>query len=184
MQRGSNAALTQEIRGLTGVVLGVSYDAGPEKLLHDNLVVATILCDDDHRALSDKHFVFFNQLTTPELSVTQLEQALGSDTEQVEVDLASVPSAVSRISVVVYLNEGAVANRTLGRLKHCAIRVLNLADNSVLARSENLAPALSTETALVLGELYRHGSEWKFKVIGQGYSTGIAGIAADYGLHL
>ena len=64
------------------------------------------------------------------------------------------------------------------------MRVLNLADNKELVRSEDLAPALDSETALALGEMYRHDGDWKFKVLGQGYSKGIAGIAADYGLSL
>jgi tellurium resistance protein TerD len=184
LQRGANVALTREIRGLTGVVLGVRFNAGAEKLLTDNLVVATILCGPNGKALSDEHFVFFNQLMTPDLSVTQLEQALGQDDEQIEIDLAAVPAEVSRIVVLVYVNEGIAARRTLGQLRDCSIRVLNLDGNAELISSENLAPGLGIETALLLGEMYRHGSEWKFKVIGDGYSTGITGIAADYGLTL
>ena len=64
------------------------------------------------------------------------------------------------------------------------MRVLNLDGNAELVRSEDLAPGCSTETALALGEVYRHNGEWKFKVLGQGYAKGIAGIAADYGLTL
>jgi tellurium resistance protein TerD len=64
------------------------------------------------------------------------------------------------------------------------VRVLNLAGNAELVRSENLVPGLSTETAIVLGEVYRNQGGWKFKVLGQGYSKGVAGIAADYGVPL
>jgi tellurium resistance protein TerD len=184
MRRGANVALTREIRGLTGVVLGVRLNAGAEQILTDNLVVATLLCNTDSKVLSDEHFVFFNQLTSPDLSVSQLETALGEDNEQIEVDLGSVPPEVSRIAVVAYINEAIAAKRTLGQLRDCRIRVLNLQDNAELVRSENLAPALSTETALVLGELYRNGPDWKFKVIGEGYAQGIAGIARDYGVAL
>jgi tellurium resistance protein TerD len=184
MKRGANVALTREIRGLTGVVVGVQYTAGAEQTLIDNLVVATILCDADSKALSDEHFVFFNQLSSPDLSTTQLETALGGDNEQVEIDLAAVPHEVFRIAIVVYLNEAIAARRTLGQLRDCRIRVLNLNGNAELVRSENLAPALTTETALVLGEMYRNGVDWKFKVIGEGYAQGIAGIARDYGVAL
>jgi tellurium resistance protein TerD len=74
--------------------------------------------------------------------------------------------------------------RSLGRLRECVLRVLNLADNAELVRSENLATALDGETAMTLGEVYRHQGDWKFKVIGEGYSTGIAGLAKDYGITL
>jgi tellurium resistance protein TerD len=184
MKRGSNVALTREVPGLTGLVLGVHWNAGSETVLSDNLVVATILCDEHSKALSEEHFVFFNQLSEPTMSVTQLEQVMGSDAEQVEIHLTEVPADVSRIVVVLYINEGLGLRRTLGQLRECGLRVLNLADNKELVRSEDFASALDGETALSLGEVYRHGGDWKFKVIGEGYSTGVAGLAKDYGVAL
>jgi len=184
MKRGSNVALTREIPNLTGLVLGVRWSAGAETALTDNLVLATILCDEHSKALSDEHFVFFNQLTEPSMTVSQLEQALGPDAEQVEVRLDAVPAEVSRIVVVLYLNEGMGLRRSLGQLRECVLRVLNLADNAELVRSENLADTLDGATALTLGEVYRHQGGWKFKVIGEGYSTGVTGLAKDYGIAL
>lgn len=98
MKRGSNVALTREIPTLSAVVLGVRFSAGAETVLTDNLVVATILCDSASHALSDEHFVFFNQLSSPEESVTQRDQALGGDAEQVEIDLGAVPERWSASS--------------------------------------------------------------------------------------
>jgi tellurium resistance protein TerD len=184
MKRGANVALTREIPGLSGLVLGVSWSAGAETALADNLVTAVLLCDGTGRVPSDRHFVFFNQLTSPEQSVQQLEQALGGDQDQIEVDLAAVPAGIDRIVVALYVNDGPAQHRTLGQLKSCRVRVLNLDGNAELVRSEDLAPGLREETALVLGEVYRHEGGWKFKVIGQGYAKGIAGIAEDYGVPL
>lgn len=184
MKRGSNVALTQEIPGLSHIVLGVWWNTGGERVLEDNLVMATILCDADSKALSAEHFVFFNQLHSPEESVSQVETALDGDQEQVEIDLPDVPQEVARIVVIAYLNEGTAQRRSLGQLRQLGIRVLQAPGNKELVRSEDLAPLLSAETALVLGEVYRHGGHWKFKVIGDGYATGIAGIAADFGLPL
>jgi tellurium resistance protein TerD len=183
LKRGANVALTREIPGLRGLVVGVHWDAGRETVLDQNLVFAAILGDRGGRARSDADFVFFNQLASPELSVQQLEQALGGDDEQIEVDLTGVPADVERIVAVLYVNDGPGARRTLGQLRALTVRVLNLADNTELVRSENLAPALRDETALVLAELYRHDG-WKFRVRGDGYANGIAGIAADYGIAL
>jgi tellurium resistance protein TerD len=184
MKRGANVSLTREIPGLTGLVVGVRWNAGSETALADNMTMATILCGTDGHALSEQHFVFFNQLTSPDLSVQQLEQALAGDQEQIEIDLNSVPAAVDRIVIVVDVNDGPAQKRTLSQLRSCVVRVLNLAGNAELVRSEELASGLQTETALALGEVYRHNTEWKFKVLGQGYSKGIAGIASDYGLSI
>lgn len=182
MRRGANVELTREIPGLRGVVLGVSWNAGAETVLDQNLVMATLLCDASSRALSDEHFVFFNQLASPELSAQQLQQALGGDKEQVEVDLPSVPPEVERVVVAVYVNDGPGPKRTLGQLRSCVVRVLDRDGARELVRSEDLADGLSAETALVLGELYRHAGGWKFKVLGQGYAGGVSAMAADYGL--
>jgi tellurium resistance protein TerD len=182
LKRGANVALTREIPTLRTVLLGVRFEAGSEKVLLDNLVTATILCNTENKALSDEHFVFFNQLSSPEESVSQREAALGEDSEQVEVSLPEIPAEVERIVVVAYLNDPQ--RRSLGQLRECHIRVLNADGNAELIRSENLAPTLTSETALALGELYRHQGGWKFRVIGEGYAKGIAGIAADYGVTL
>ena len=184
MKPGANVALTREVPDLTGVVLGLRFSSSAGEILTDNLVAATILCDASRKALSDEHFVFFNQLSSPDLSVRQLEEVLGQDNEQIEIDLNGVPPEVASIVVVIYLNEGIVQRRSLGQLRECTIRVLNLADNKEMVRSEDLAPALTNETAVVLGEMYRHDSGWKFKVTGQGYANGLRGIADDYGVTL
>lgn len=183
LKRGQNVSLTREIPGLTSVVLGVRWDAGAEPALDAGLVAATLLCDAASHVLSDEHFVFFNQLVSPDLSVEQLGAAVGGDKEQIEVDLPDVPPEVARIVVAIYLDAGTV-RRTLGQLRSCTVRVLDRSDNRELVRSEELATVLTAETALVLGELYRHPTGWKFKVIGQGYDSGLAGVAHDYGLRL
>jgi tellurium resistance protein TerD len=185
LARGANVSLTKENPALTGVVLGLRWDTGADPVLAANLVAAAMLCGADHKVLSDEHFVFFNQLASPDASVAKLEELVGDDAEQIEVELAAVPPEVERIVVVVYLNEGSPARRSLGQLRHCSVRLLDLADNRELARSEDLAPALSAETAVVLGYLYRYkGSEWRFRVVGQGYSSGLRGVAGDYGVTL
>ena len=184
MKRGANVSLSREIPNLRGLVVGVAWNAGAETVLADNMAMAAILCGTDGRALSDQHFVFFNQLSSPDLSVQELTSALGGDQEQVEIDLAAVPAAVDRIAFIAYVNEGPAHKRTLGQLKSCVVRVLNLDGNAELVRSENLAPGLREERALALGEVYRREHEWKFKVLGDGYARGIAAVAADYGLSL
>jgi tellurium resistance protein TerD len=184
MKRGANVALTREIPGLTNLVLSIGWNAGGEHVLDENLVFAAVLCRVDGRARDDRDFVFFNQLASPEESVQQREQALAGDQEQIEVDLNAVPGEIDRIVALLYINEGPVQRRTLGQLRSCVIRVLDASDNRELVRSEELAKAFGTETAVALGEIYRHGGDWKFKVLGQGYAGGIKAVASDYGIPL
>ncbi|MEX5236150.1 TerD family protein [Kocuria arenosa] len=184
MVPGSNVPLTREVPGLTGVVLGTSWDAGPEHELEDNLVMAAILCDATGKALSDRHFVYFNQMVDPDLSTGRLEEVLGPDKEQIEVDLRTVPSEVHRITLVLYINDRPGRRRTLGQLKSCRLRVLNLATGQQIVSSVELTKSITAETAMVMGELYRHQGGWKFRVVAQGYSKGLLGVAQQYGVQL
>lgn len=182
LKRGTNVALTREIPSLSRVTLGVHWNAGAETVLDQNLVIVTLLCDAGSRALSEEHFVFFNQLSSPDESVVQSQQALGGDQAQVSVELPAVPVEVERIVVAVYVNDGPGHRRTLSQLKSCSIRVLNADNGQELVKSEELATGLSSETSLTLGELYRNQGGWKFKVLGQGYAGGLSAMAKDYGL--
>ncbi len=182
--RGANVALTKEIPGLRTLVVGASWDAGGEAAVSDNLVLAAVLCGPDGRASSADDFVFFHQMVSADLSVAAVEATLGDDVEQLEIDLDDVPAAVERIVVVLYLSEGGPRRRTLGQLKRCVVRVLDGATGARIVSSEDLAPGLGAETAVVLGEVYRHAGGWKFKVVGQGYAAGIVGVAEQYGLPL
>ena len=184
MKRGANVALTREIPGLQTLTVGVSWNAGAERVLDDNLVLAAVLCGSDGRARSDQDFVFFNQISSPEQSTQHLEQALGSDNEQLEINLVAVPADVERLVIVLYINDGPAQRRTLGQLRSCVVRVLNGDGHAELVRSEDLSRAFQGETAVTLGEVYRNGPDWKFKVLGQGYAKGITGIATDYGIPL
>jgi tellurium resistance protein TerD len=184
MRRGANVALTRENPGLKHAVVGVRWGAGTERGLAANLELAAILCDESGRARTANDFVYFNQIVSEDLSVAQIEQVMGADAEQLDIDLSAVPEQIGRIVIVAYVNEGSPKRRTLGQLKECVVRVLDGADGRPLAESENLAAVLGPETAVVLGEIYRYRKEWKFKVVGQGYAAGLVGVAELYGLPL
>lgn len=184
LSRGENVALTREIPDLETVVVGVTWDVGHEPVLASRLVGATLLLNSASNLRTPEDFVFFNQLVSPDLSVGQRSEAGEPDREQVEVDLADVPPEIATILFVLYVDDGAGVHRTLGQLRSCRIRVLDRRGDRELVASENLTPGLREETALVLGELYRHASGWKFRVVGQGYSTGLTGVARDHGLVL
>nr|WP_230421432.1 TerD family protein [Actinomadura soli] len=63
------------------------------------------------------------------------------------------------------------------------VKPSNQADGSELARYD-LTEDASTETAMVFGELYRNGAEWKFRAVGQGYASGLSGVAKDFGVNV
>ena len=100
-----------------------------------------------------------------------------------DVDLAAVPPEIETITFPVSIYDADARSQSFGQVRNAFIRVINQADNSELARYD-LSEDASTETAMVFGELYRSGEEWKFKAVGQGYASGLAGIARDYGVNV
>ncbi|NNG38345.1 TerD family protein [Flexivirga sp. ID2601S] len=184
MAKGANIALRRELPDLKGVVVGVSWNTGGERSLDDNLALLTVLVGADGRALSPEHVVYFNQLVSADLSTAQLEQALGGDDEQVEVELDAVPDDVAKIVFVLYLSEGGGSSRTLGQLRSLVVRLLNLDGGASIISTVDFADGLGNETALKLVELYKHNGDWKIRALGLGYSAGLAGVAKEFGVPL
>jgi tellurium resistance protein TerD len=137
--------------------------------------------------LSDQYFIFFNQKRSPEGAIEHRgdnrDGEGGGDDEVIAIDLNLAPTALDKVVFLASIYEAETNGVTFGQVRNAFIRVVNAADQTELARYD-LTEDASIETAMVFGELYRHGAEWKFRAIGQGYSSGLAGIAKDYGVNL
>ena len=81
------------------------------------------------------------------------------------------------------IHEADTRGQSFGQVNRAFIRIVNAADRQEVARYD-LTEDASTETAMVFGELYRSGSEWKFRAVGQGWSTGLRGLAQDFGVNV
>ncbi|ARX87456.1 chemical-damaging agent resistance protein C [Streptomyces alboflavus] len=99
------------------------------------------------------------------------------------MNLATVPADVAKIVFLVFTHDAAARAHNFGQVRHAYIRVVNQADGVEIARYD-LSEDAVTETAMVFGELYRNGAEWKFRAVGQGYVSGLVGIAQDFGVSL
>ena len=187
LTKGGNVSLTKAAPGLTAVIVGLGWDARTTDGQAFDLDASAIVCDADGRVLSDQHFVFFNNLATPDGAVRHSGDNLtgegGGDDEQVQVQLASLPPQAARVVFPVSIYAADTAGQTFGQVRNAFIRVVNQADNGEIARYD-LSEDASTETAMIFGELYRNGDEWKFRAVGQGYSAGLAGIARDFGVNV
>jgi tellurium resistance protein TerD len=180
LTKGGNVSLSKQAPGLTAVTVGLGWQADTGY----DLDASALLCDRSGKVLSDEHFVFFNNLSSPDGSVRHYGSGgtVGLDDQQIHVDLARVPAEVAKIVFPVSIHEGAARSQTFGQVHRAHIRVTDQEGGAELTRYDLAAGGLSSETALVFGELYRHGAEWKFRAVGQGYASGLAGIATDYGV--
>ncbi|WP_456860763.1 TerD family protein [Geodermatophilus sp. SYSU D00691] len=185
LTKGGNVSLTKEAPGLRSVTVGLGWDARTTDGKPFDLDASAIGCRADGKAASDGHFVFFNNLRSPDGAIEHTGDNVtgegAGDDEQIRVDLAGAPAELDRVVFPVSIYEADDRGQNFGQVRNAYIRVVNQADNSEIARYD-LSEDASTETAMVFGELYRNGSEWKFRAVGQGYSTGLAGIARDFGV--
>ncbi len=187
LSKGGNVSLTKQAPGLTAVTVGLGWDVRTTTGTDFDLDASALLLDASGRVPSNGHFVFFNNLRSPDGSVEHAGDNLTGqgegDDEVIRVNLGAVGADIAKIVFPVSIYEAEGRGQNFGQVRNAFIRVVNQADGSELARYD-LSEDASTETAMVFGELYRNGSEWKFRAIGQGYASGLAGIAADFGVAL
>ncbi|MEU1281923.1 TerD family protein [Streptomyces sp. NPDC005805] len=187
LSKGGNVSLTKEAPGLTAVTVGLGWDVRTTTGTDFDLDASALLTNAEGKVATDGNFVFFNNLKSPDGSVEHTGDNLTGegegDDEAIKVNLAAVPADVEKIVFPVSIYEAESRQQSFGQVRNAFIRVVNQADNNELARYD-LSEDASTETAMVFGELYRNGAEWKFRAIGQGYASGLRGIAQDFGVNV
>lgn len=189
LSKGGNVSLTKEAgsAGLTKVAVGLGWDVRTTTGVDFDLDASALLVGTSGKVLSDSHFIFYNNLVSPDGSVVhQGDNRTGDgdgDDEVVEINLSQVPADVDRIIFPVSIDDADTKGQSFGQVLNAYIRVTNLDSDAELTRYD-LSEDASSETAMVFGELYRRDIEWKFRAVGQGYASGLAGIVRDYGVNL
>jgi tellurium resistance protein TerD len=187
LSKGGNVSLTKEAPGLTAVNVGLGWDVRTTTGADFDLDASALLLDSSGKILGDQYFVFFNNLKSPDGSVEHTGDNLTGegegDDEVIKVSLASVPAEVDKVVFPVSIYDADSRGQNFGQVRNAFIRIVNQADNNEIARYD-LTEDASNETAMIFGEVYRNNKEWKFRAVGQGYSTGLAGIARDFGVNV
>jgi tellurium resistance protein TerD len=187
LNKGGNVSLTKEAPGLTAVLVGLGWDARTTSGADFDLDASALMVGTSGKILSDANFIFFNNLTSPDGSVEHLGDNLTGegegDDEEIKINLVAVPAEVDRIVITVSIYDAEARQQSFGQVRNAYIRVVNQADNAEVTRYD-LSEDASTETAMIFGEVYRNNADWKFRAVGQGYSTGLRGIALDFGVNV
>lgn len=187
LAKGGNISLSKEAPGLTAVQIGLGWDVRATTGADYDLDASALLCGERGEVASNAFFVFYNNLTSPDGSVEHAGDNLtgegDGDDEVIEVNLAAVPADVAKIVFPVSIHDDDARVHNFGQVRDAYIRVVNQADGVEFARYD-LSEDAATETARVFGELYRSGAEWKFRAVGRGYASGLAGIVQDFGVRL
>jgi tellurium resistance protein TerD len=186
LQKGGNVNLSKEAPGLKKVIIGLGWDPRATDGAEFDLDGSAFLLRADGKVRGDSDFIFYNNLKSTDGSVTHTGdnrsgQGEGDD-EQLVVDLALVPADIDRLAVSVTIHEAEQRRQNFGMVSRAYIRCLNADGEREIARYD-LSEDGSVETAMIFGELYRAGSEWKFRAVGQGYKGGLGPLARSYGVN-
>ena len=170
--KGGNVSLTKEAPSMNVALVGLGWDARVTDGQAFDLDASVFLVGENGKVLSDSHFVFYNNTTSPDGAVQhQGDNRTGEgdgDDEQVKIDLTKVAADVKKLVFAVTIHEADSRKQNFG----------------MVSNSFNLSEDASTETAMIFGELYRHGAEWKFKAVGQGFAGGLAALATQHGINI
>lgn len=147
-----------------------------ESRVGSDVDAAALMLTDDRRIRSDEDFVFYNQPESTDGSVRHLGPMVTEQAHQegLSIDLEAVSADVGVVALTASLDRGTFAD-----VDGLAIHVLG-ADGAAVAAYE-FADATS-ESAILLGEVYRRDGAWKFRAVGQGWASGLAGLATDFGV--
>ena len=187
LTKGSNLSLTKTDPGLQQALVGLGWD--PRSTTGDafDLDASALLVSASGKVRSSADFIFYNQPAAADGSVVhQGDNRSGAgdgDDEQILVDLTKVSADVERVVIVVSIDQADARRQNFGQVRGAYCRVVNQGTEEEIVRydlSEDAAP----ETSMIFAEIYRNGGDWKFKAVGQGYATGLAGIATDFGVDL
>ncbi|MCM3005030.1 TerD family protein [Priestia koreensis] len=186
LSKGQKVDLTKTNPGLTSVVVGLGWDVNKYDGGNDfDLDSSVFLLNENGQAASEADFVFYNNTTGANGAVVHTGDnrtgAGSGDDEQVTVNLKNVPANIKKIAFTITIHEGEERNQNFGQVSNSYVRILNESTGEELIRYD-LGEDFSIETAIVVGELYRHNEEWKFSAIGSGYQGGLGALVKDFGL--
>jgi tellurium resistance protein TerD len=186
LTKGQRVSLEKVAPGLSEVFVGLGWDVKATDTGYDfDLDSSLFLLGANEKLLSDSHFIFYNNLISPDpdKSVQHLGDNLTGlgegDDEVIKVDLKKVPADIQRIVITVTIHEAQQRKQNFGQVKNAYVRIVNAQTKQEAIRYD-LVEDYSIETALILAELYRKDNEWRLNAVGAGYQGGLQALLDRY----
>jgi tellurium resistance protein TerD len=185
LNKGGRISLSKEAPDLKKVHVGLGWDPRVTDGSDFDLDAAAFMLTNTGQVRSDADFIFYNQLRSSCGSVEHtgdnLTGAGEGDDEVLLIDISKVPNDVEKVSFTVTIHDAEQRRQNFGQVQNAFIRLVN-AENDIEVTRYDLTEDASTETAMIFGEIYRHGNEWKFAAVGQGYTGGLKAMCQQYGV--
>lgn len=185
--KGANISLNREAPGLKNIVAGLGWDTRQTQGEGFDLDSSVFLVKEDGKVRSDGDFIFFNNLKSFDGSIEHTgDNTTGigdGDDEQVKINLQGVPNDITRIVLTVTIHDAENRKQNFGMIQTAFIRLVDADKDEEIVRYD-LSEDFSIETAMIFGEIYRYGLEWKFKAVGQGFAGGLESLAKYFGVNI
>ena len=186
LQKGQRISLDKVAPSLNAAFIGLGWDVNVTDTGNDfDLDASVFLLNSQEKLISDKHFIFYNNLISPDVdkSVKHMGDNLTGegegDDEVIIVDLRKVPENVERIVVTVTIHEADKRKQNFGQVRNAFVRLVDVETKDEVLRYD-LEEDFSIETALIMTEIYRKNSEWRMNAVGSGYQGGLQALLNRY----
>jgi tellurium resistance protein TerD len=187
LSKGGNVSLSKSDPGLRRILIGLGWDTRETAGADFDLDASLFMVGAGGRVRSDQDFIFYNNLRSVDGSVEHTGDNLTGvgegDDESIKVNLEGVPAEIEKLAVTVTIHDAEARQQNFGQVSNAFIRVVNEDNSNEIVRYD-LSEDASTETAMIFGEVYRHGGEWKFRAVGQGYTGGLGPLARSFGVNV
>ncbi len=141
-----------------------------------DLDASVFILGENKKVISDAHFIFYNNLKSPDDSVIHTGDNLtgdgDGDDEQIKIDLTKIKADVKEICIVVTIHDAENRKQNFGQVRNSFVRIVDDSNNTELVKYE-LEEDFSIETAVEFGRIYNKDGQWKFEAIGVGMKGGL-----------
>ncbi|NDP46852.1 MAG: TerD family protein [Sulfuriferula multivorans] len=185
LQKGANVNLSKTEPNLKNILVGMGWEARSTDGVDFDLDASMFMVGENGKVRSDADFIFYNKLLSDCGAIEHTgDNRTGDgdgDDEAIKVFLDKVPPGVHGLVIGVTIHDAEARKQNFGQVMDAFVRLVNM-DNDVEVARFDLSEDYSTETSMVFGKIYRHGGEWKFKAVGQGYAGGLGALCAQHGV--
>ncbi len=186
LTKGQRVSLEKVSPGLEAVMVGLGWDVKRvDSGVDFDLDVSVFMLGTDEKLISDNHFIFYNNLKSPdpnhavEYLGDNLTGAGGGDDEVILVNLKKIPPEVDKLVFTVTIYEADKRKQNFGQVNNAFIRLVDVKTKAEVLRYD-LTEDYSIETALIIAEIYRQNGEWRMSAVGSGYQGGLQALLNRY----
>ena len=186
--KGQKTDLTKGNPNLSKILVGLGWDVKKYDGGYDfDLDASAFLVGANGKVASDADFIFYHNLKHSSGAVEHtgdnLTGAGDGDDEVIRVDLKKLPANIDKVAFTVTIYDADTRKQNFGQVANAYIRIVDETSGRELIHYD-LGEDFSIETAVVVGELYRHAGEWKFNAIGSGFKGGLRALCLNYGVNV